>query len=191
MMPLKTIKYYRMNNKLIIIGGGEHGKVIADAAFKQNRYKVVGFVDDSWPLNVILDDGLPVLGRTKDAEEMAKLADFFIVAIKHNKEREFLFKKFSKYLKAATVIHPSAVISMNTTIGDGSVVLANSVLSVNVKLGFNVIVNSMVFIDHDSVIGNHAHLAPGTIIGNNMEIKSFRNTLLGEIIASQSFNKYI
>ncbi len=178
-----------MNNKLIIIGAGEFGKVIADAAFKQNRYKIIGFADDAWPVNTVLDDGLPVICKTNDIDIISKNADFYIVAFEHNKEREYMFKKYIRCLKAAIVVHPSAVVSLNTSIGEGAIILANSVIGVNVKLGVNVIVNAMTLIDHDSVIGSHSHISPGTIIGNNIEIKAHRTTLLGETISNQSYNK--
>jgi len=175
-----------MKNKLVIVGAGGHGKVVADAAFKQNRYKLIGFADDGWPVGTVLNDGLPVLGKIHDVETMAKHADFFIIAIGNNKLRENLYKKYLKVLKPAVVIHPSAVISMNTNIGDGCVILANAVIGVDSVIGINSIVNSMALIDYDCVIGAHAQIAHGTIVGRYSEIKSYRTTFPGECIPPHS-----
>ena len=55
-----------MKNKLVIIGAGGHGKVIADIAEKMG-YSIKGFLDDNDSLKEVC--GYPVLGTGRTVSE--------------------------------------------------------------------------------------------------------------------------
>ena len=47
MMSLKATPGRKMKNKLIIIGAGGHGRVVADVAMSLNRWEDIVFLDDN------------------------------------------------------------------------------------------------------------------------------------------------
>src|SRR5690242_6319219 len=104
-----------MKSKLIIIGAGGHGKVVAEAAM--TFFNVLGFADDKTPIGREIINGIKVIGSVKEIKKMKTGATHFIVAIGNNETRKNIFNNTALYLKAATLIHPSAVISENARIG--------------------------------------------------------------------------
>lgn len=175
-----------MKNKIIIIGAGGHGKVLLDAIHAIGTFNVVGYVDSALPVGRVVMNNVKVISTQDDFSSLQEKADYFIVAIGNNKIRKELTAIAKKYLKPATIIHPSAIIGSGVKIGAGSVVLENVVIHADTKIGENVIVNAAVVIDHDCTIGNNVHLSVGTKIGSTTTIADEVTTSVGQNINSFS-----
>ncbi|MCX6295902.1 MAG: hypothetical protein NTX97_07520 [Bacteroidetes bacterium] len=175
-----------MENRIVIVGAGGHGKVVCDAILAQQKYVVVGFVDDSVSIGTTVNNNYKVIANKKNMDSLIDLANYFVIAIGNNKIREQLFIDTKTKLKAATIIHPTAVLGSDVKIGEGAVILANSVISANSLIGENTIVNAGVIVDHDCVISNSVHLSIGTIVGSNSIIGNGYTTAIGENINSFS-----
>lgn len=61
----------------------------------------------------------------------------------------------------ATLVHPSAVIGPNCTLGEGSVVMAQAVLETHVQVGAHALLNVGCSIAHNGVLGDYCSLGPG------------------------------
>jgi sugar O-acyltransferase (sialic acid O-acetyltransferase NeuD family) len=168
---------------LLIIGGGGHGKVVAETA-EAAGFKIHGFLDDNTP-SLVQFLGIPRLGTisgwTKSLREVQ-----FIVAMGNNDIRCSIFERFSKLMPAAIVIHPSAMVSPSSSVERGTVVLAGAVINAGAKIGQNAIINSLSLVDHDSIISDHCHIAQGTIIGSEVRVGEGVLTQLGQHIPSRS-----
>lgn len=74
----------------------------------------------------------------------------------------------------------------------GTQVLAGAIVNVGVELGSGVIVNSGAIIEHDCVVGDYCHLAPGSVVcggvnlGDNVLVGANATILPGISIASGS-----
>ena len=146
-----------MSKNVIIIGAGGHGRVIADA-IRLNGDTVLGFLDDDTSLMPEVC-GIPVLGTVADYE---KYLDAWFVAGTGNARIRKKLTTLLKGVKWHTVIHPTAVVSnMETEIGEGTVVLANSVINPCAKIGKHAIINTGAVADHEAQIGDFCHLAVG------------------------------
>jgi len=155
--------------KLIIFGAGGHGKVVADAALAANM-PVEGFVDDVRSIDLF---GLPVLStvdefifalKTEDSKYEASTIDF-IVAIGDNAKREEIFEKMVEQgLHPVSVIHPTATVSMDATIEDGTYVGAEAIINPQAFIGENAIINTRATVEHDCVVGAHAFVAPHAVM---------------------------
>lgn len=147
--------------KLVIIGASGHGKVIADIAVK-NGYEEIVFLDD--------DDrrkecaGFPIIGKTSDANE---IQGDKIVAIGNANIRERIQGGLNDVV---TLIHPSAVISRRTEIGEGTVVMAGAVINSDTIIGKGCIINTGATVDHDCRIDNYVHVSVGTHVAGTCEI---------------------
>jgi sugar O-acyltransferase (sialic acid O-acetyltransferase NeuD family) len=173
--------------RIIIVGAGGHGKVMADLVFQLQEYTLVGFADSG------LEKGSPVLGKAmvlcKPEEVTASISDYFIVAMGNNDVRQKLFEELKKILKPAVLIHPSASVSRHAHLGEGSMVCANAVVSTGAKIGVNVIINVSGIVDHGTVVGDHCHIRQGTVIAGNCTIAPKTTTALGELIDSPYYKK--
>lgn len=70
----KTIPvcYPKEDKKLLVIGAGTAGLNLVQELKKRNAFRIVGFLDDDPKLQQRMVDGLPVMGRTTDLEEIAQ-----------------------------------------------------------------------------------------------------------------------
>lgn len=154
-----------MSNKLVIIGASGHGKVVADIALRVGYSEVV-FLDDAEGL--VECAGLPVVGRSSDAEKFED-SDFF-VAIGNAKIRERIQSGLRG--KLATLIHPNASVSRRVSIGEGTVVMAGAVINSNAVIGEGCVVNTCASVDHDCVVGDYVHISVGAHLAGNVHVGS-------------------
>lgn len=147
-----------MNKEVVIIGAGGHAKVIADIIIKSGD-KVVGFLDDNSTKESIL--GYPVLGKSTDCEKYKD--KFFIIAIGNNSVRRRIAQQYSE-LKYYTAVHPTAAIGLDVKIGEGTCVMAYSVINSSATVGKHVIVNSASVVEHDCVLEDFVHLSPNVSV---------------------------
>lgn len=154
-------------DKLIIIGAGGHGKVVADIALKLGKYEEIVFLDDG---NISDCLGLKVVGKTGQAEKNVGNAEIF-VAIGNDKIREeFVKKLLSVGAILPTLIHPSAIIGANVQIGEGSVVMAGAVINPCAVIGKGCIVNTCASVDHDCLVGDFSHVSVGARIAGTVSV---------------------
>jgi len=155
--------------RLLIIGAGGHGRVVADAA-KAAGLDIFAFVDNNLTEDSIAE--IPMYDSIEAALEDNHYEEpHFIVAIGDNQIRA---KEYSHAmaagLKPASVIHPTAVISESAYVGPGSFIAPQAVVNANASVGENVIVNTAAIVEHDCVVGSHAFVAPGAILCGNVYV---------------------
>ncbi|MDO4743334.1 MAG: acetyltransferase [bacterium] len=159
-----------MVKKLIIIGAGGHGRVLADIA-KRSGYAEIYFLDD------IKENDESVIGKVSDYCKYITKACFF-VAIGDNVAREKIFKELDlNGAKIINLIHPDAVISEKVTIGKGTAVMAGAVINTTTVIGDGVIVNTCSSIDHDNRIADFTHISVGAHLCGTVSIG--KNTMIG------------
>lgn len=93
---------------LAIIGGGQHGVVVAEIA-EATEYTVKGFLDDTIPAGTEIS-GYKVLGKTELCRNLEQGTEF-VIAVGNNATRKAIAENYSD-LHWATLIHPSAVVSV-------------------------------------------------------------------------------
>lgn len=166
-----------MKDKVVIIGAGGHGKVVAETILQSGNYLLSGFVDDH------LATGTAVLDEYRVIANRAQLEftdfDFFVVAIGNNMLRREIYCSLHKDHEPLTLIHPFTQVSPHAVIGKGTVVLPGAVISYGTVIGENCIIGSNVHIDHESVIGSHCHIRNGSSIGSNCIIDDLCSTETG------------
>jgi len=67
-------------------------------------------------------------------------------------------------LTPVTVVHPTAWVADNATIGSGSQILAGAVIAPEARIGRQCIINTNASIDHESVLEDGVEVAPGAIL---------------------------
>ena len=165
-----------MSKKLIVIGAGGHGKVIADIALK-NGYTQIAFVDDRAIGDCI---GFPVVGTSADIEKLNDGNTEFVIGIGNNSVRKKLAEQYD--VNWATLVHPSAQIAINVSIGKGTVVMAGAVINVCTTVGEHCIVNTCAVVEHDNVIDDFVHISPNAALGGTVHIGELTHIGIGATV---------
>src|SRR5882762_8393920 len=135
-----------MAKRLLVMGAGGHGRVVADLA-AECGWTVAGFTDRV--------TGASILGRDEDLTALAAAGamDAAVVGVGNAAldRRTALFQ----LLKAS-----------------GVVVFAGGVLGSSVEVGDNAVVYSGVIAEHDCRIGAHAYLSPGVVLCGGVTIEA-------------------
>jgi len=148
---------------LLIVGGGGHGRVVAEAAFLSGRFSQLLVIDPhasaDWTFSVC-----PCVANEVDVD--AQPEDWqFISAVGEPDLRQRLFDAYErKGFAPATVLHPTAIVSPSAQIGRGVAVCAGAVVATLSRVGDGVIVNHKAVVEHDSEVAAFAHLAPGAVL---------------------------
>lgn len=75
-------------------------------------------------------------------------------------------------LKPSTLIHPTAFVSKDTMIGEGSQILAMSAVCTEVSMGRCCIINTSASVDHECKLGDGVQIAPGAHLAGLVEVGS-------------------
>ena len=166
--------------QLVIIGASGHGKVVADIA-RKTGYEEICFLDDNETLTEC--GGYPVVGRSSEWNRFD--CDFF-VAIGNARTRERIMGK----LEGKTIpilIHPSAVIGENVSIGVGTVVVAGAIINPDATIGKGCIINTGASVDHDCKIDDFVHVSVGAHVAGTVDVG--KGTWIGAgVVVSNNLN---
>ncbi|WP_296427260.1 acetyltransferase [Yoonia sp.] len=150
------------DDRLVIVGAGGHGKVVADIAALCGYGQIV-FVDDAWP-NRTQNGCWPIVGcptATGDSGMFCAVGD--------NAIRSELFEKLA-LAHSPKLLHPSTIISPTAQIGAGTVAMATVVINADATIGRGVILNTGCSIDHDCAIADFAHISPGARLAGGVRV---------------------
>lgn len=154
---------------LAILGGGGHGKVVADAAACAGWNDIV-FFDSAWP-SLSQIEIWKVVGDTAAFMANCTQFDAVIIAIGDNLTRYKIIKELTQHqVSLTTIIHPSAVVSRFTKVGEGSVIFAGAIINPCTQIGKGTIINTAATVDHDCILGEAVHLSPGVHLGGGVEV---------------------
>jgi sugar O-acyltransferase (sialic acid O-acetyltransferase NeuD family) len=170
-------------DKILIIGSGEHARMIVELIHEQKKYQIAGFVTDKRKKLGKIIYGYKIICYEKNLKLFLKKNKgirYYALGIGDSngmKFREDLQKKYDKILEPATIISPNAIISKFAKIGKGTIVEAFSKIMNGAKIGKHCMIESFTAINHDQVIGNN------TFIGNNVSLactKIGANCIIGD-----------
>lgn len=158
-----------MSARLVVVGGGGFAKEICWLA-QDVGWQVQGFLDDREEAQGQVLLGLPVLGRTGDWRRFGDAS--FVVAIGAPRTRRLVVQKMSEQGSPgfATLVHPSARLSRHVTLGDGTVVTAGCILTVDIAVGRHGIFNLGVTVGHECRIADFVTIAPLAAISGNVTL---------------------
>lgn len=163
-------------NRLVIIGAGGHGKVVADNALK-NGYTEICFVDDHASGSCM---GLPILGTSAVLGALNDGRTDFVIGIGSNPVRKHIAERYA--LPWITLIHPSAQIAADAQLGPGTVVMAGAVVNPSARAGAHGIINTGAIVEHDNVLGDYVHISPRAALGGTVRIGALTHVGIGAVV---------
>lgn len=153
------------DSNIFLFGASGHAKVILDI-LKLEKKNVLGIFDNN-PIHKELLK-IPV-HSSEELNRIVNTMDKIIISIGDNKLRKNKASELKDVLYA-NAIHPSAIVSSNSKIGEGTVVMASAVINTGAKIGNHVIINSGSLIEHDCIIGDFAHISPKAALAGNVTV---------------------
>lgn len=149
--------------RILIIGAGAQAAVVAEI-LELRGTPAVGMIEHDRPLPA---------------------HDAVIVAIGDNHARRTVTEKLvAGGERLATAVHPFSSIARSAVIAPGSMICAGAVVQPRARIGRGVILNTRASVDHDSVVGDFAHVAPGATIGGRCAIGEETLVAIGASVAS-------
>jgi acetyltransferase EpsM len=177
---MKVASLEPRSQELILIGGGEHARVVLDAAASlPGRWRVTAYADPL-PQPDLDRLGLAWLGDDSTAATGLRGRSCIIAvgatagAVRRQRIR---LELEPSGLTWASVVHASATLSASATIGDGVAVLAGATVNPGARVDDHAIVNTGAIVEHDATIEAFVHLGPGAIVGGGTFIG--RGTFVG------------
>ncbi|MFJ2550886.1 NeuD/PglB/VioB family sugar acetyltransferase [Microbacterium sp. NPDC087591] len=174
-----------MTEQIVVIGAGGFGREtldVIDALIAAGEpLQVVGVVD-AGPRQEDLERlgarGIAYLGTEEEWLPTSTGDERFVAAVGSPRVRSKVAERFAAAgLRAATVIHPGAVIGSQPRIGAGVVITSGVQVSTNVSIGDHVHLNPASIIGHDATLADFVSVNPGAIVSGNVTVES--GTLLG------------
>ena len=152
----------------ILIGYSGHAFVVADCILKSDGI-IEGYCDNKKKQFNPFD--LNYLGRESENLSLLKNSKTFI-AIGDNTIRQKIFQYLIKegISNFANVIHPSVNFGLGCHIGKGILFAPNAVINPISKIGNGVICNTGCIIEHECLIDEFVHIAPGAVLAGNVQV---------------------
>lgn len=171
-MGRNDIKILIMKN-LIIVGARGFGREIYSLAKNcigyNSEFNITGFLDDKFNALDKFENYPPILSSVE--EYQIKENDVFIIALGDvNYKKIYTEKIMQKQGEFYSLIHPTAIINQNATIGVGTIVGQYAFVSNDVIIGDHVIVHCFCDFGHDVKIGNYCSMGAFTFLGGNSQI---------------------
>lgn len=169
---------------LVIIGAGGFGREVAwlieDINKEKKEWNLLGFVDDNESLKGVNINGYEVIGSI----DWLKKQELYVVnaigdPIIKKKVIERLAGSNNKY---PVLIHPTVICSDKVAIGEGSIICAGNIITVNIEIGKHVIINLDCTIGHDAKLGDYTTVLPSVNVSGFVETGECANIGTGTAI---------
>lgn len=170
-----------MKEKIVLIGSGQHARVVLYNLQEQNKYDVACIIDGNEGKKGEKFEGYLIEGGYDDAERIKEKynTNKFFIAFGDMKHRKEVFDLFvEKGWEPVNIIHPNAIISKNAQIGKGVLIECGCLITPNPMIGNNVVVNTGSQVNHDNLVEDHVYIASGVVLSGGVKIQE--NTLLDD-----------
>ena len=171
-----------MKEKIIIIGTGQHARMLIELIEEQGKYSIFGLISKKPERKKILN--YSVLCADRDLKKLLrenKDIKGYACGIGDNSGgmiiRKKIIENFDQILNPVNIISPRSLISKHAKIGKGNIIEAFAKVMNGVKIGNHSMIESYTAVNHDQIVGTN------TFIGNNVSMagkKIGNNCIIGD-----------
>lgn len=153
---------------MILIGYSGHSYVI-NGILNSLGLKVTGYCDNEEkkfnPLSLKY-----FYQETSETGIKALTQEDFFIAVGNNSIRKNIYNNLAiRNLLPVNVIHPSALIDYTVEVASHGVMIApNVTINAMARVGIGAICNTYSVIEHECIISDFAHIAPGAVLCGNV-----------------------
>lgn len=158
-------------DSLVLVGGGGHALVIAEAASLSGLH-LPGYFDDH-PLPALAHDA-GALTRLGGFADIARIAGRrWIIAVGNVQVRRTLLDALISVGQGSSphsIVHPAAVVSPTASIGRGVYIGPGAIVHSRAVVSDHAIINSGAIVEHECFVGVNSHIAPGAILAGGVQV---------------------
>ena len=162
--------------KIAIYGAGGFGREVKTLIDQINdcsyEWDFEGYFDDDPKFRDQNINGFPVLGGISQLNILDH-ETAIVLAIGDSKlKKECIQSINNSKIYYPVLIHPSVIIGdkQNVNIGEGTLITAGNILTVNIEIGNHVMINLDCTIGHDASIGDYCSIMPSVNISGNVKL---------------------
>lgn len=166
-------------SSLILIGGGGHALVVADAGLAAGPALTLGgFFDDNPEARLGPVFGCHRLGSFEDLRAwQAAAGEHVILAIGQIQIRRQALEMLAPGTRFASIIHPTAHIGGHVELGQDLFIAPHAIVHTAAIIEDHAIINTGAIVEHECRVGVNSHIAPGAVLGGNVHVGA--NCLIG------------
>lgn len=162
------------DRRLIVYGGGGHGKAVIEALRAMGRHEIIGVVDDG------LSAGSQVLGVSVIGGG-GELADLYAQGIRwaanavggigDAQSRVSVFQRLvGAGFSCPEIVHPTAFVEASASLSPGVQIMPHAYVGSEAVIGFGAIVNTSAVVSHDCRLGAYANVSPGALLAGGVQV---------------------
>jgi len=162
-------------NRLLVLGAGGHGRVVASVA-RAAGWIVIGYADrDPAKIGRVVDaaSAACVMTEAELLESLGKTSvtgwDAVALGIGANRSRWEAWGRLAQVV-APPIVHPRALLAGDVVLPRGTIVMAGAIVNTGAVIGGAVILNTGCIVEHDVVIADGAHLSPGAVLAGGVKV---------------------
>lgn len=174
--------------KLVIVGNGGFAKEVEWLVERINAvsptWEFIGFIDKDCSNSKVIGDDKFVIDYDGDL--------YVSIAIGTSGIREKIYSSYKNNpnIHFPNLIDPSVLLSKRVSFGEGNIICAGSILTVDISIGNCNIINLDCTVGHDAIIGDFVTINPSVNVSGNTTIESGTNIGTGtQIIQGLSVGK--
>lgn len=166
----------RRRRGLILVGAGGLGRETVELVHAINAVRhtwdLLGFLDDSPLLQGTRIGGLPVLGPVESIRRWPGISVAVCAASPSSvgSRRQIVERLDLPDEAFATLIHPTVSLPRSAEVDRGSILLANVVMTADVRVGAHVVMMPHSVMTHDDVVNDFAILGARVALAGSVEI---------------------
>jgi sugar O-acyltransferase (sialic acid O-acetyltransferase NeuD family) len=160
---------------LLLIGAGGHARACIDVIERTERFNIFGLIGSASEIGSS-QMGYTVLGTDEEIDKVINSCRNAIITLGQIKSPDRRIALYEKALDVGfefpTITSPTSVISRDSVIGAGTLVMNSAIIGSSVRIGSNTIINSGALVEHDSIIHDHTHVSTRAVINGGVTIGS-------------------
>ncbi len=161
--------------RLVVIGAGGHGRVVADALQRLGKAADAVILDADAALHGTSVLGIPIRGGDQLLPQLQREGfSEFLVAIggvrAFGLRRKLFIAARLAGLQGWILRHPGTILAESARLGEGSQVLAGAIVNACAVIGENCILNTASIVEHDCRLGADVHVAPRACLAGGVEV---------------------
>lgn len=161
--------------KIIIIGGGGHAKVLISIIKKSLQFELAGYVDINDQGEIL---GAQYLGDDNKLKEIFSQGIFNagvgVGQVTVTQKRFDIVQKIKEIgFKFPVIVSKDAIVNEDVLIGEGSQLFDGAVINSGTRIGNFSIINTKATVEHDCTVGDYCHVATSAVLSGGVEVGDF------------------
>lgn len=158
---------------IICAGGfGREVKMLIDQINSaEHKYNLLGYYDDVIPPSTLVN-GYPVLGEIEALNNVSTKLNTVVAIALPALKKEVLDKISNPLIVYPILVHPNVQIGQDqVSLGEGCILCAGNMITVNIKIGKHVIFNLGCTVGHNTTIGDYCSFMPSVNVSGEVNIR--------------------